>query len=344
MYTTTNSIRLILPWCLLLGIMVSFSSCRKPSEAFTGFQKPENFPEPTYPFASNPVTEDGFKLGRKLFYDGRLSRDGSISCGSCHIQYSAFTQHGHDVSHGIDDLLGRRNSPSLQNLAWGVSFFWDGGVHNLDMVPFNAITSPVEMDETVPNVLEKLRNDAEYRKLFKAAFGTEDVNSARMMQALSQFMVMLISSNSPYDRYMRGNQSVLSADEQEGLILFRTKCSSCHTEPFFTDETYRNNGIDTSANDYGRFEVSTFESDKFKFKVPSLRNLHYTEPYMHDGSFNSLDAVLEHYRSGITHSSTLDPLLQNGIPMTDEEKNKIIAFLQTLNDEEFVKNTLFSEQ
>lgn len=334
----------MLSWCLISGIMIFLFSCKKEHVQFSGFNKPAHFPEPTYPFESNHVTENGFILGRKLFYDGRLSRDGSISCGSCHIQYSAFSHHGHDVSHGIDDLLGKRNSPALQNLAWGMSFFWDGGVHNLDMVPFNPITSPVEMDETVPNILVKLKNDDEYPKLFKKAFGTEEITSIRLMQALSQFMVMLISADSRYDQYMLGNQNALSSDEIQGLFLFREKCASCHKEPLFTDETYRNNGLDTSASDYGRFEVSTFESDKFKFKVPSLRNLQYTRPYMHNGSINDLELVLEHYRTGIIHSSTLDPLLQTNLSMTDEEKNKIILFLNTLNDEKFIKNPLFSEQ
>lgn len=326
----------------LLAVTALFS-CSKDGKLFEGFRKPAHFPEVLYPLEQNPVTRDGFLLGRKLFYDGRLSRDGTVSCGSCHIQYSAFSHHGHDVSHGIDDRLGRRNAPALQNLAWGKSFFWDGGVHNLDMVPFLPITHPAEMDEDVPNVLNKLRADAEYARLFKKAFGNSEINAVRMMQALSQFMVMLVSARSPYDDFISGNQGALTPAEKEGLQLFRMKCGSCHREPLFTDESFRNNGLDTSLNDLGRYEASLIDSDRFKFKVPSLRNLRYSAPYMHTGKINTLDQVLEHYRTGIVHSSTLDPLLKEGIAMTEDEKNKIIQFLNTLNDENFVRNPLFSE-
>lgn len=326
---------------LVLG-MLFLASCKKENQSFSGFQVPSHFPEPTYPMETNPITEAGFQLGRKLFYDGRLSRDGSVSCGSCHIQYSAFTQHGHVLSHGIDDQLGTRNSASLQNLAWGTSFFWDGGVHNLDLVPFNPIENPVEMDETVANVLVKLRNDAEYPELFKAAFGSDEINTARTMQAMSQFMLMLVSANSRYDQYIQGNSSALSADEVEGLQLFRQKCAGCHVEPLFTDDSYRNNGLDTT-NDLGRYQVSALEQDRYKFKVPTLRNVVYTKPYMHSGKVSSLQQVLNHYQSGIVHSSTLDPQLENGIPMTDDEKAKIILFLESLSDESFIKNPLFSE-
>ncbi len=343
MCTMINKSNFVLSWCLFLGAMTTFFSCNKDRKEFTGFKAPSHFPQPVYPLDVNPVTYDGFLLGKKLFYDGRLSRDGSISCGSCHIQYSAFSHHGHDVSHGIDDRLGRRNAPGLQNLAWGKSFFWDGGVHNLDMVPFLPITHPDEMDDNVPHVLSKLQQDGDYVRMFKKAFGSEEINSMRMMQALSQFMVMLVTAQSPYDRYIRGDKKALSSEEKEGLNIFRAKCASCHAEPLFTDESYRNNGLDTSDTDLGRYEVSLISSDRFKFKVPTLRNLKYTAPYMHTGKMNSLNQVLEHYRSGVVHSSTLDPTLNGGIPISEQEKSKIILFLNTLNDEGFVRNPLFSE-
>src|SRR5690606_3955069 len=153
-------------------------------EIFPGFKVPGNFPAVEYKLENNPITENGFRLGKALFYEGQLSRDGTISCASCHIQTSAFTHHGHDVSHGIEDRLGIRNSPAIMNLAWRKSFMWDGGITDLDFQPFAPITAHEEMDEDMNNVLQKLRNSPKYTKLFKAAFGSEEVSSARMMKAL----------------------------------------------------------------------------------------------------------------------------------------------------------------
>lgn len=330
---------------VVLVLMQLLSACKKDNttaEAIT-FTAPAHFPAVTYPFASNPVTTDGFVLGRKLFYDTRLSRDNSISCGSCHIQYSAFTHHGHTVSHGIDDKLGARNAPAVQNMAWSTSYFWDGGVHNLDMLPFNPIQNPVEMDERVSNIVTKLKNDAEYKALMKKAFGTEDFTAARMMQAMSQFMCMLVSANSKYDQYITGNTAVFSTDEKAGYTLFKTHCANCHKEPLFTDFSFRNNGLDTT-NDLGRYSISLIAGDEYKFKVPSLRNVEKTAPYMHRGQILSLESVIDHYRFHIVPVSTLDSSLQNGITLTNAERAQLIAFLKTLTDDTFLHNTRFSEQ
>jgi len=335
------TIKRLLPATLLLMLVVSCSK-KDSVPGFEGFRKPSHFPEPAYAMQGNPVTEAGFLLGRSLFYDGRLSRDGSISCGSCHVQYSAFSHHGHDVSHGIDDKLGTRNAPALQNLAWYTSYFWDGGVHNLDLVPVAPIENPVEMDETTANVLSKLQSDANYKRLSKKAFGSEELSGQRMLQAMAQFMSMMISAGSRYDHYVNGETSVYSQDEKEGLELFRVKCASCHSEPLFTDNSFRNNGI--VSNDPGRYAISFDPADKGRFKVPSLRNVQYTAPYMHNGSIGTLEDVLQHYRSGIHSASQPDPQLQNGIDMSSEEMGKIIQFLYTLSDPAFLKNELLSEQ
>ena len=315
---------------------------------FLGFQKPANFPEPFYRFSSNTVTKDGFELGRKLFYERMLSADNTVSCGSCHIQTAAFTHHGHSVSHGIHDLLGTRNSPAIMNLAWNTSFMWDGGVGDLDLQPVAPITNVVEMDETVENVLEKLRNSSTYPAMFKKAFGTEEINSQRFLKALSQFMVMCVSSNSKYDSIMRQQgSSQFTAEEQRGYTLFKQNCNRCHQEPLFSDQRFRNNGIPvTTRNDKGRYFVTLNEADKYRFKVPSLRNLLYSPPYMHDGRFYTLEAVMDHYTNGVQQTQNIDPELaqNNGIPLTVSEKQDIIAFLQTLNDRDFVTNPLLSEQ
>ncbi|WP_207515188.1 cytochrome-c peroxidase [Longitalea luteola] len=317
-------------------------------DSFTGFKKPGNFPDAIYHFKTNAITEAKFELGRKLFYEPRFSRDNTVSCGTCHIQSAAFTHHGHDVSHGIDDRLGKRNSPPIMNLAWGKTFFWDGGVFDLDLQPIVPITNPVEMDETMDNVLNKLRNHRDYPGLFKQAFGSAVINAERVMKALSQFMVMLVSANSKYDSVMRKQGVRFTAAEQQGYALFKTHCGSCHKEPLFTDESFRDNGIGAGPNnDEGRYLVTLNDTDKYKFKVPGLRNLSYTAPYMHDGRFITLRAVLEHYTSHIKNTPNLDPLLKPtgapGLKLTAAEQSNIITFLLTLNDKDFITDKRFSE-
>jgi cytochrome c peroxidase len=319
-------------------------------ETWLGFVQPVNFPIPAYKLSSNPVTKSGFELGRALFYEPRLSRNNTISCGSCHIQSAAFTQHGHDVSHGIDDRLGTRNSPPIMNLAWNKAFMWGGGVFDLDLQPIVPITTHEEMDENLENVLNKLRALPKYTGLFKSAFGSEEINTAKFMKALSQFMVMCVSSNSKYDKVMRKEGSAsFTNEEQDGYTIFKQKCASCHSEPLFTDGSFRNNGLGISPiNDQGLYVSTLMEADKYKFKVPSLRNLEYTAPFMHDGRFLTLSGVLEHYNSEVQDTPNLDPLLKlntkPGINLTESDKQKITAFLSTLNDTEFINNKLLSEQ
>ncbi len=319
-------------------------------ETFVGFQAPSNFPAATYHFATNAVTKDGFELGRKLFYETMLSANNTISCGSCHIQTSAFTHHGHSVSHGIYDRMGTRNSPPIMNLAWRQSFMWDGGVFDLDLQAIAPITNHVEMDETMANVLQKLRASAQYPPLFRKAFGTDSITSARFLQSLSQFMLMCVSSNSKYDSVMRHvGTAQFTAEEQTGYIVFKQQCAGCHTEPLFTDQSFRNNGVSISnTNDKGRYLVTQNDQDLYKFNVPSLRNLAYTAPYMHDGRFFTLDAVLDHYSGQVQRTPNLDPLLQQngttGILLTEADRKAILAFLHTLNDASFLTDKRFAEQ
>lgn len=335
---------------VILFLVAGIIACNKENleVLFTGFHKPLHFPQTVYHFETNPISKEGFELGRKLFYDPILSANNTISCGSCHIQTAGFTQHGHSVSHGINDLLGTRNSPPIMNLAWNTSFMWDGGIFDLDLQPIAPITNHVEMDESVANVLNKLRNSTTYPSLFKKAYGTEEITSAGFLKALSQFMLMCVSSNAKYDSVMR-KQTEFTTEEAAGYAVFKQKCNSCHTEPMFTDYSFRNNGLSISmVNDLGRYNVTLQDTDRYKFKTPSLRNLRYTAPFMHDGRLLSVDAVLEHYNSQVQNTDNLDPLLkqnaQPGIPLSTDEKNKLTAFLNTLNDRSFVTNRLLSEQ
>lgn len=328
-------------------IITALYACEKDvAEMFTGFKKPVNFPEPVYQLANNPVTKDGFELGRKLFYEPMLSANNTISCGSCHIQTSAFTHHGHTVSHGIFDRMGTRNSPPVMNLAWNTSFMWDGGITDLDLQSIAPITNHLEMDETMPNVLNKLRSSSVYPSLFRKAFGSGEITTNNFLKALSQFMVMCVSSNSRYDSVMRHEPGVVfTINEQEGYNIFKQKCNSCHTEPMFTDYSFRNNGLTiSSVNDEGHYIVTQNAADRYRFKVPGLRNLAYTAPYMHDGRFFTLDAVLDHYTTQVQQTPNLDPMLTQGISLSADERIKLVAFLQTLNDRSFITDQRFSEQ
>lgn len=336
---------------VLIFFIAGIYACNKETvqETFTGFQKPVNFPTPVYNFSGNEVTQGGFELGRKLFYDPLLSVNNSISCGNCHIQTSAFTQHGHSVSHGIFDRLGTRNSPPVMNLAWNSSFMWDGGIFDLDLQPLAPIANHVEMGEDITNVLNKLKSTTVYPPLFAKAYGSTDITTTRFLKALSQFMVMCVSNHSKYDSVMTHAGVSFSPTEEAGYQLFKQKCNSCHPEPLFTDFSFRNNGlVPSGVNDLGRYLVTLNDADKYKFKVPSLRNLQYTAPFMHDGRFFTLDAVLEHYNSQVQLMPTLDPLLhpasQAGIPLSSDERNKLLAFLGTLNDRVFITDKRFAEQ
>jgi cytochrome c peroxidase len=338
---------LMLVVLVAMGMISCGESDTSPLENPYAFRNPENFPEAVYTFENNPVTAEGFELGRSLFYDEILSIDNSIACANCHQQAVAFSDPVHRFSKGVGDKSGFRNAPAIQNMAFQKDFFWDGGVKHLDFVPINAITSEVEMDETLAAVVEKLQNNELYRERFRKAFGASEVTSQQLLYALSQFMSLMVSANSRYDKYIRNESEQLTTAELQGLALFESKCSSCHSTDLFTDGSFRNNGLDaTFEKDEGRERITEFSGDRGKFKVPSLRNVELTSPYMHDGRFKTLEQVLDHYISQVNYSETLDPLLQAeeapGIHITEDEKEKIIEFLKTLTDREFTKDARFS--
>lgn len=312
------------------------------------FAVPAHFPEPTYTLENNPVTEAGFNLGKALFFDANLSRDGSVSCNNCHQQAIAFADNpAHPTSVGVDNRLGSRNAPALNNLAFFPEFFWDGGVNHLDFVPINAIESPVEMDATLVEVVEYLSNSERYRTLFQEAFGITEITSPYMLYALSQFTVMMISAKSPYDEYVLGNTEALTPQEARGAVLFEENCSSCHAGVLQTDFSYRNNGLDDEFPDAGRANITEHPDDVGKFRVPSLRNVALTAPYMHNARFSSLEEVLDHYTRGMVYSATLDEAFINTrgqvkpMALSIEEREDIIAFLHTLTDRAFISNPIF---
>ena len=312
------------------------------------FKVPLNFPALVQDLESNYPTRKGFELGRRLFYDANLSANGTVSCSFCHEQSSAFTHHGHTFSHGINDQEGTRNAPAVQNLAFMSDYFYDGASNSIEMLSIAPIHNPVEMAETLEGISVKLKKDKSYVKQFSQAFNGGDVTSGNILKALGQFMTMMVSANSRYDKYVRGEPGgSLSAQEMQGMQLFAQKCASCHKTDLFTDGSFRNNGLPPNQflNDTGREVVTGFAYDRYKFKVPSLRNAALTAPYMHDGRFGSLESVLNFYTSGIRDSETLDPLLNNkgvlGISLSSDEKMAVIAFIKTLTDDEFITNPLF---
>lgn len=247
-------------------------------------EKPNGFPDISFDVLGNPLTVNGIALGKKLFYEGKLSRNNSISCGFCHIQEYAFTHHGHTVSHGIDDRLGIRNAPAIQNMAFLKNFTWDGVSHNLDERSIVPITTDFEMDSSIPEVVKKLNADPVYKKLFSAAFGDDSITGGRLIKALSQYMRTMVSANSKYDQVYNGS-ATFTQNGAQGKVLFDQKCVSCHSGQLFTDESYRNTGMyyNSQLDDRGRYRVTLDENDHMKFRVPSLRNVALSAPYMHDG-------------------------------------------------------------
>ena len=350
-----RSVRFCMLWIFAALVCSVFTGCKDDfeGEAYIADQAydleiPADFPALAFDRDKNPVTVNGVALGKKLFYEGRLSRNNSISCGFCHIQENAFTHHGHPISHGIDNRLGIRNAPPIQNMAFLRNYTWDGVSHNLDERSLVPITTDFEMDSSMPEVVGKLNTDANYKKLFKAAFGDENITGERVLKAISQFMATMVSADSKYDRVLKG-KTAFTAEENEGYKLFRTNCASCHSGALFTDESFRNTGMYYNAqyNDRGRYRVTLDWNDNMKFRVPSLRNVEYTAPYMHDGRFTTLEAVLNFYSDLVENQPNLDPLLKKdghvGIRMNPSEKQYIIAFLKTLSDQNFITNKAFAE-
>jgi cytochrome c peroxidase len=332
---------------LALGGVAASASCqadRQPQARATvpGTQQPANFPAMVYALAKNQPDQATFELGRTLFYDARLSSDGTVSCGSCHQQSQAFTD-GQALAVGVGGRLSPRNAPTLQNLRWRRGFMADGGVLGLELQALAPLTSPAEMNTSLANALAKLNADANYRRRFAAIYGPGKIDTPQFLRALAQFTAALTSANSRYDHYVRHEASgTLTTAELSGRALFQQKCSSCHATDLFTDESYHNNGLDrTFGRDQGRAHITNRSADAGRFKVPSLRNVARTAPYMHDGRFATLLQVLAHYDHGVQPSPTLDTQLRQpngrlGIPLSAQEQADLLAFLNTLTDNAFL--------
>jgi len=343
-------------WLISLAMLILLGSCNPKKDTPLPDEKydpqpfaiviPPNFPDMSIP-ADNPTTVEGVELGRMLFYDPILSGNNTQSCADCHGQATSFTD-PRKFSVGIDGIAGSRNAMALINTGWMTSFFWDGRSHSLEHQANDPVTNPIEMHETWPKALDKLKNHPEYPHLFFKAFGTRNIDSSHVVKAIAQFERTLISSNSKWDKYLRG-ETGLSAQEAKGFEIFFTEkgdCFHCHSTILFTNNLFHNNGLDATFADKGLYEFTGNPEDVGKFKTPTLRNLLYTAPYMHDGRFGTLEEVIDFYSEGLKWSPTIDPLMKNvnegGVRLTDDEKASLIAFIKTLTDESFISNPDFS--
>jgi cytochrome c peroxidase len=292
------------------------------------------WPERVYKPSELQKRQACIDLGRALFYDPILSRDSTVSCSSCHSSYVAFTHVDHAVSHGIDDRIGRRNAPALMNLAWSNSFMWDGAINHLDMQPLAPISNPLEMDSSLPTVIQKLQDSKLYRTLFSSVYGDSLITSERMLKAFSAFLITLESRSSKYDHVHTGEVQ-FTEQESRGYALFKDQCNACHTEPLFTNQTFRNNGFDLNGRDYGRGEITGNATDSGLFKVPTLRNVYYSRPYLHDGRISKLSDVIGYYASG-RFPQTASVEMNNVSGMNEQQRVDLMAFLLTLSDSAFV--------
>lgn len=353
-------IRLIL--ITTLGLLL-FARCNKDKVVHEPtpyvLQIPDHFPDMMIP-ADNPMTVEGVELGRILFYEKKLSLDNSISCASCHASTASFSD-PNQFSFGVNNAQGTRNSMALVNLGWQQFFFWDGRKGTLEDQIMEPIPNPVEMHQSWPDALAKLKKDVRYRNRFFQAFGTSEFDSTHVAKAIAQFLRTMISANSKFDvmyKFENGMplnsqenviKNSVTPEEWAGYDLFKSlngaDCFHCHNGPLMQVQKFSNNGLDAVFTDLGRGGVTGNANDNGKFKVPTLRNIALTAPYMHDGRFATLDEVIEHYSTGVHVSSTIDPLMefanQGGVQLDAQQKQLLKAFLLTLTDTLFVTNPNF---
>ena len=301
---------------------------------------PLGFPNMTIP-EENPTTLEGVTLGEKLFNDPNLSGNGTQSCSSCHHQSSNFSD-PNQYSTGINGIQGFRNASTLTNGGWNSTYNWDGSAISLENQAFEPITNPIEMNNTWQNVENIINSNQEYLDLFKNAFNITYIDSNYIVKALAQFERSLVSSNSKFDKFYKGETS-LNSSELNGYAIYNSEkgdCFHCHGTLLFTDNLFHNNGIDIEPfSDLGYNIVTGNQNDIGKFKTPSLRNVEVSAPYMHDGRFSTLEEVINHYDDGGHYSSTIDPLMKKigvGLQLTNQEKQDLIAFLKTLTDDNFL--------
>lgn len=358
---------------VLISFVILIAACKKEEDlivdnnlqdSLINFISPKYFPAFQNP-TNNPLTKRGVELGRMLFYDPILSSDSSISCASCHSPQNSFSDNRR-YSIGVNGAVGDIQAMPIVNLAWQNKFFWNGRANSLEEQAIGPITNPIEMHETTANVIKKLMRSDDYKKRFKAAFGSDQITQEMIARAIAQFERTMVSSQSKFDRLYAGLvDSGLSAfddaDEYRGFVVFTTErgqCFHCHGSQSALlanniDTLFRNNGLltDVQMVSTGLSQVTGKLEDEGKFKVPTMRNIELTAPYMHDGRFNTLEEVVEFYSSGIKENRNLDINFSKspdrleqfgGLGLTADEKRGLVKFLKTFTDTSFVNNRAFA--
>jgi cytochrome c peroxidase len=344
----------------IASVVVSFvfiASCNKNKPEEEVYQTtpyvlsiPQGFPQMQIP-ADNPLTKEGVALGRKLFYDNILSGNNTQSCASCHNQAMAFTDNGKRYSTGIDGIEGNRNTQPLINIGFNLHYFWDGRSNTLEEQILGPVANPIEMHQPWILAMSKLNAHPDYPKLFKQAFNADRIDSLHVVKAIAQFLRTMISSNSRLDKRLN-NTGNLTNSELNGLVIFKTErgdCFHCHQidgSRLLTDNQFHNNGLDATFTDLGRGAITGNASDNGKFLTPTLRNIALTAPYMHDGRFQTLEEVIDHYNNGGVSSPTVDPLMKHvgtGLNLTNQDKADLLAFLRTFTDTTFINDSRFKQ-
>jgi cytochrome c peroxidase len=320
--------------------MAALVSACQPEELVT---VPKSFPDMPVP-GDNQLTRERVDLGKRLFFDQQISRTRDVACASCHKQENAFAD-PRRVSEGVEGRLGDRNAPPLFNLAWNTSFFWDGGAPTLEHQVIGPIANPLEMDMKLEDVVSRVALDASYVRQFEAAYGRKPDPGA-LTKAIASFMRTMVSGDSRYDRFVHGDRTALGEAEQRGKELFfseRAECFHCHVGFNFTNNGFHNNGTRFDDLDLGREKITERQSDRGKFKVPSLRNVAVTAPYMHDGSLATLEDVVEHYSKGGQGHPNTDPTI-HALDLAPQERADLVAFLRALTDDAFLSDPRFKAQ
>ncbi|KGE12822.1 cytochrome-c peroxidase [Sphingobacterium deserti] len=332
----------------MMTAIILFCSCEKQEEEGTfqfdnpelAFELPAGFPALNNAFYANKPTQYAVELGERLFNEPKFSGNNTISCGSCHNPNHAFADNKPRAI-GINDRVGLRNTPPIQNMAFMQFYNWDGNILELEKQPLVPIITHEEMNSSILEVIAKLEQVPAYRDLFWKAFGDPEITPERIYRSIAQYEYTLVSANSKYDRIKRQEGEQFTETEAEGYRLFQQKCASCHATELFTDQSFRNVGFPANSDtqEAGRARVTGLPADYMQFRVPSLRNIVYTAPYGSFGQFATLRDVLDYFDKGVSDAANLDPLLKangNRIPLNENEKEAILSFLETLSDEEFV--------
>jgi len=302
--------------------------------AADGPKVPLGLPPFDFP-ANNPYSAAKAELGRLLYFDRRLSADGSVACATCHDPKFAFTD-GAAVSTGIKSQKGGRSAPTVINSAYSLAQFWDGRAASLEEQAKGPMANPIEMGNTHEALVGNLRGIAGYLPLFAKAFGDDTIDIDRVAMAIATFERTVLSGNAPYDRYKRGDKKAMTPEQVRGMSVFfdKAKCDKCHEGANFTLNMYANLGIgsDKPEPDVGRFEVTKKPEDWGTFKTPTLREIEHTAPYMHDGSLKTLEEVVEFYNKGGIKNKNLDANLKP-LNLTEQQKKDLVAFLKALSGE-----------